>query len=803
MIQLNENTWKNYYDILDIENKNIPYYNERLDVNSQISSFIKLCLIRCLREDRTILCANKFVDEVLNRNSDTIKHETLENIFSESSNRKPFLFLLSLASDPTNMIDDFAKKFKKYPTDKISMGEGQEVIAKEKLKNGIISGNWLILQNCHLNKNFIIDVYNMLKNLNEIEEDFRLFLTSEPDDEFPICILHGSIKISTSLSSGIKNNMRKIYKDIIKEDILEKIDDDKYRKIIYSLSYLHCVLCERKKFGPLGWCVPYEFSITDLFASYLFIEKHLYSTLLVNRPIDWESIHYMLAEVQYGGKVTDDLDRELLLTYVQYYFNEDLFRMKSEGSSEYLNLPKFYEITNFKNFIEKIPNIDTPSVLDLHNNAEITYRVNESRQVLNSILEIQPRDVDQGEEKSMETVVQEMCLGILQNLPTDINLEDVKKILYRKNKNIQPNMQTNTQLNVTCNLGATTKNFGILENSSYKGKNRDYNIDTNDNVNNNILQKSVMLNNPNNYTANVGKYIIPGDNKNKNLGLVKENELSLDIPDIAYWENDNEGEKNVQYNFSPLQVFFLQEMERIKKVIDLVKVNLNDIISAIDGSKIMTADLQNDTIYIFSQSVPKKWIYDASETEISWICNNLNQWLNILNLRYEQIMNYIYNGKLKSYWLPGFFNPQGFLTSMKQEITRLNKKDQLSLDEVVLYTDIKNYDVEKIKEFPEHGFNIHGLFIEGSKWNWQEGKLEESSPKILCENMPVIHITVVSNKDKKIKFIENNKHMFYNCPVYKYNVRTDKYFIFRIHLKSDIDPSIWKLRGTSLLCSKD
>lgn len=100
-----------------------------------------------------------------------------------------------------------------------------------------------------------------------------MFLTSEPDDEFPICILHGSIKISTSLSSGIKNNMRKIYKDIIKEDILEKIDDDKYRKIIYSLSYLHCVLCERKKFGPLGWCVPYEFSITDLFASYLFIEK--------------------------------------------------------------------------------------------------------------------------------------------------------------------------------------------------------------------------------------------------------------------------------------------------------------------------------------------------------------------------------------------------------------------------------------------------------------------------------------------------------------------------------------------------
>ncbi|ANQ07504.1 Uncharacterized protein PCOAH_00018730 [Plasmodium coatneyi] len=800
VMQLNENVWKNYYDVLDIENKNIPYYNERLDVNSKISSFIKLCLIRCLREDRTILCANKFVDEVLNRNSDTIKHETLENIFVESSNRKPFLFLLSLASDPTNMIDDFAKKFKKYPTDKISMGEGQEIIAKEKLKNALISGNWLILQNCHLNKNFIIEVYNMLKKLNEIEEDFRLFLTSEPDDEFPICILHGSIKISTSLSSGIKNNMRKIYKDIVKEDILEKIDDEKYRKIIYSLSYLHCVLCERKKFGPLGWCVPYEFSITDLFASFLFIEKHLYSTLLVNRPIDWESIHYMLAEVQYGGKVTDDLDRELLLTYVQHYFSEDLFKMKNEtGLENFYNMPKFHEITNFQNFIEKLPNIDTPSVLDLHNNAEITYRVNESRQVLNSILEIQPRDVDQGEEKSMETVVKEIAAGILLILPAEINLEEIKKIIYRKNKNQQLTIQTNQPMNATTNLNATTKNFSNLESSFYKGKNKE-----NSDMSENMLQRSAMVNNPLSHAGNANKNATPAsDNKNKNiLWIAKENDV-YDSLGVSYWESNNEGEKNVQYNFSPLQVFFLQEIERIKKVIDLVKTNLNDIISAIDGSKIMTADLQNDTKYLYSQSVPKKWIYDASETEISWVCHNLNQWLNILNLRYEQIMNYIHNGKLKSYWLPGFFNPQGFLTSMKQEITRLNKKDQISLDEVVLYADIKNHDIEKIKEVPEHGFHIHGLFIEGSKWNWQEGKLEESSPKVLCENMPVIHITVVSNKDKKVKFIENNKHMFYNCPVYKYNVRTDKYFIFRIYLKTDVDPSIWKLRGTSLLCSKD
>ena len=36
----------------------------------------------------------------------------------------PVLFLLSAGADPTSTIDDLAKKKKKYPVAKVSMGEG-------------------------------------------------------------------------------------------------------------------------------------------------------------------------------------------------------------------------------------------------------------------------------------------------------------------------------------------------------------------------------------------------------------------------------------------------------------------------------------------------------------------------------------------------------------------------------------------------------------------------------------------------------------------------------------------------------
>eukprot|EP00438_Fugacium_kawagutii_P003970 Skav207537 [mRNA] locus=scaffold756:175730:183028:- [translate_table: standard] len=137
------------------------------------------------------------------------------------------------------------------------------------------------------------------------------------------------------------------------------VDHDKWRALLYGISFLHSIVQERRKFGAIGWCVPYEFNNSDLDASLLFLEKHLSSTIMVGLQLSWNTIQYMVAEVQYGGRITDDLDRELFITYAAKWLNEGMF-----GSSFAFNgynadynydIPKGLDMVTFHEHIDAIP----------------------------------------------------------------------------------------------------------------------------------------------------------------------------------------------------------------------------------------------------------------------------------------------------------------------------------------------------------------------------------------------------------------------------------------------------------------
>lgn len=55
------------------------------------------------------------------------------------------MFLLSAGADPTSSIDELAKKKKKFPCEKVSMGEGQEKVARISMQKGFETGGWIIL----------------------------------------------------------------------------------------------------------------------------------------------------------------------------------------------------------------------------------------------------------------------------------------------------------------------------------------------------------------------------------------------------------------------------------------------------------------------------------------------------------------------------------------------------------------------------------------------------------------------------------------------------------------------------------
>merc|ERR1719386_25961 len=179
---------------------------------------------------------------------------------------------------------------------------------------------------------------------------------------------------------------------------------------------------------------------------------------------------------------------------------------------------------------------------------------------------------------------------------------------------------------------------------------------------------------------------------------------------------------------APLNIFLFQELQRLQNIIRIVRSNLNSLAMAIDGTVVMTPDLLEDLNSVFDARVPRKWTHDPSGAEISWLLPNIGGWFTGLVDRQQMLNTWLENDRkvMKAYWLTGFTNAQGFLTGMRQEVTRQHKKDQWALDDVVTHTEVLAMDYERLNDAPDEGQNIYGLFMEGGRWNRQEGKLDES-----------------------------------------------------------------------------
>lgn len=141
--------------------------------------------------------------------------------------------------------------------------------------------------------------------------------------------------------------------------------------------------------------------------------------------------------------------------------------------------------------------------------------------------------------------------------------------------------------------------------------------------------------------------------------------------------------------------------------------------------------------------------------------------------------------------MTGFFNPQGFLTAMRQEVTRAHRG--WALDSVILCNEVSKWMKDDITTPPSEGVYVYGLYLEGAGWDRRNTKLIESKPKVLFELMPVIHISAQNN-------ISAKDPRLYSCPIYKKPVRTDMNYIAAVDLRTVQSPENWILRGVALLC---
>lgn len=70
-----------------------------------------------------------------------------------------------------------------------------------------MQGLWVLLQNCHLGLEYMVEIMEQFAELEKepekVHETFRLWITTEVHEKFPITLLQMSIKYTCEPPSGI------------------------------------------------------------------------------------------------------------------------------------------------------------------------------------------------------------------------------------------------------------------------------------------------------------------------------------------------------------------------------------------------------------------------------------------------------------------------------------------------------------------------------------------------------------------------------------------------------------------------
>merc|ERR1711871_1868061 len=154
----------------------------------------------------------------------------------------------------------------------------------------------------------------------------------------------------------------------------------------------------------------------------------------------------------------------------------------------------------------------------------------------------------------------------------------------------------------------------------------------------------------------------------------------------------------------PLNIFLFQEVERFQNVVSKTRATLNELLQAIRGEVVMTPELLQALNSIFDAKVPPTWLFTPGGDEFSWLSPTLGLWFTSFIGRDTQYRTWLESTRPVVYWMTGFSNPQGFLTAMRQEVTRRHQADKWALDEMVFHNEVTDHlQWEKVKKPPSEG----------------------------------------------------------------------------------------------------
>jgi dynein heavy chain len=656
------------------------------DEVNELHYFHQMLLVKGMCGEKVVFAIQEHARRSLGEDFIIFPSATMAELFTDSSRSTPIVFVLSTGADPTAMLLRFAEEMGMQETlGVISLGQGQGPKATKMIEEACKKGSWVLLQNCHLAETWMPALEKLCEGFEEstmIHKDFRLYLTSMPAAYFPVPILQNGVKLTIEPPKGLRANVLRSLIPMTDEVLAESPKESAWRRLQFGLKFFHAIVQERRKFGPLGWNIRYEFNDSDLETSTV-ITKNM---LDIDGDIPWDTLLFVIGHINYGGRVTDDKDRRLILAILEQYVSPTLldpaYEFSSSGSYKCPGNCDTATAEEFREFVKGFPLSELPEVFGMHDNANISFMQQESDKLIGVVLSIQPRESGAAGGKSSEDIVMEIAKDQAERLPEILTDEAAH---------------------------ATTFTFS---------------------------EESGLMN---------------------SLGTCLTQEMG-------------------RFNF------FLKKM----------KSTLSQLQKAVKGTIVMTAELDEMFSSFLNNQQPGLW---EKVTYLS--LKPLSSFFEDMILRVEFFREWIENGIPNAYWISSFFFPQGFLTAVLQSYSRSNTipVDQLSFEFNMEDTE----DPTEIEGAPEEGIYLHGLFMDGCAWDFQEGCLCDQEFGTMYVRAPVINFVPWRNKTLNAEK--------YACPLYKTSVRAgvlsttghSTNFVLQIEMETSESPNFWVLRGAALL----
>jgi len=252
--------------------------------------------------------------------------------------------------------------------------------------------------------------------------DFRLWMTSMPSKAFPVSVLQNSVKMTLEPPSGLKQNVLGTYEALDWKEVEECTKPETVKRLLFSFCFFHAIVQDRRKFGPIGWNIPYAFTNEDL----MVCRKQLKIFVEDYELVPYKVLNYVGSEVNYGGRVTDDKDGRLIRTILQTYICPEVMNdgHKLSASGIYKVIPPG-DKEDYLDYIRGLPLNPAPEAFGLHGNAEITTSQIETLALLESVLAMQPRSKGGGGGMTREAVIGEQARYLQTQTPPPFNLEAV------------------------------------------------------------------------------------------------------------------------------------------------------------------------------------------------------------------------------------------------------------------------------------------------------------------------------------------------------------------------------------------